>query len=299
MYNTYQNRVTSAREVMTRAMLQYDNDIQAARLQNNSILAEIAYQSLQQQLELSLQGFQYKNNLILEQANKKVEMDNMYYQRYQDVLAQINHENAMAEEIRQFNQNYELQMKQYNESIRQFNQEYALREKEYKESIRQFNEEIARLKKKDEQEYKMQIQELELKKKQVEQEKKQWEAEMKLKEKQLAEEKRQFDETMAYNKSKSTGGGNDTPKPAVVDPPRITDTPQKAYPNQTGSFRDRNYTTNKASLNAIGLGNVTAAELARLLEKGIVKRTVKNGQYYYTMANPGGLKNMGLSQGGR
>jgi hypothetical protein len=190
-------------------------------------------------------------------------------------------------------------MKQYNESIRQFNQEYALREKEYKESIRQFNEEIARLKKKDEQEYQMEIKNLELKKKQVEQEKKQWEAEMKLKEKQLAEEKRQFDETMAYNKKKSAGGGDDTPK-RVQDSPKIADTPNvKAYPNQTGSFRDRNYTTNKASLNAIGLGNVTAAELARLLEKGIVKRTVKNGQYYYTMANPGGLKNMGLSQGGR
>jgi hypothetical protein len=304
MYNTYQNRVASAREVMTRAMLQYDNDIQAARLQNNSILAEIAYQSLQQQLELSLQGFQYKNNLILEQANKKVEMDQMYYQRYQDVLAQINHENAMAEEIRQFNQNYELQMKQYNESIRQFNQEYALREKEYKESIRQFNEEIARLKKKDEQEYKMQIQELELKKKQVEQEKKQWEAEMKLKEKQLAEEKRQFDETMAYNKSKSTGGGNDTPKPAVVDPPRITDTPQKAYPNQTGSWRqnDRGNTTptnNMQSIINLGYGPISAAYLAQLVSSGKVTRTLKNGQYYYSRkqsASTNRLKNMGLSK---
>lgn len=304
-YNTYQNRVAAAREVMTRAMLQYDSDIQAARLQNNSILAEIAYQSLQQQLELSLQGFQYKNNLILEQANKKVEMDNMYYQRYQDVLAQINHENAMAEEIRQFNQNYELQMKQYNESIRQFNQEYALREKEYKESIRQFNEEIARLKKKDEQEYQMEIKNLELKKKQVEQERKQWEAEMKLKEKQLAEEKRQFDQQMAYQKSKSTGssGGGGGSKTSGGSSKVSGGSSKVNSGSNSGSWRQNDRgnatpTNNMQSIINLGYGPVSAAYLAQLVSSGKVTRTLKNGQYYYSRkqsASTNRLKNMGLS----
>ena len=104
MYNTYQNRVAMARESLSKAMLQYDNAITEARLQNNAALAEIAYQTLQQSLELSLAGFQYKNQLILEQANKKIELDNMYYNRYQDVLEQINHENAIKEDIRQYNE---------------------------------------------------------------------------------------------------------------------------------------------------------------------------------------------------
>ena len=304
MYNTYQNRVMTARESFTRAVQAYDSDIQAARLQNNSILAEIAYQSLQQQLELSLQGFQYKNNLILEQANKKVELENTYYSRYMDVLNQINTENAMAEEIRQYNQNYELQLKQYNESIRQFNQEYDLRKKEYQEGIRQFNEEIARLKAKDKQEYELEIKNLELKKKQLEQEQKQWEQEQALKKEQLEEEKRQFNETMAYNKSKSSGssggsGGSVISGGGGSGGGKVKTDDTSETPNAGGSWRDRNYTNNMASLKAIGLGNVTAADLARLLSSGIVKRTVKNGQYYYTMANPGGLKNMGLSQGGR
>lgn len=160
MYNTYQNRVATARESYNQAVLNYNNSIKEARLQNNSVLAEIAYQALQQQLELSLQGFQYKNQLILDQANKKLEVDNMYYNRYQDVLNQINHENAMAEEIRQFEKNYELQTKQLDESIRQFELEYDQRIKEFDEGIRQFNEEIARLKKKDEQEYQMEIKRL-------------------------------------------------------------------------------------------------------------------------------------------
>jgi hypothetical protein len=117
MYNAYQNRVAVARESYNRAILNYDNAIQEAILQNNSVLAEIAYNALQEQLELSLQGFQYKNQLLLEKADKKTQMENEYYQRYQDVLAQINTENALAEEIRQYNESLAEEKRQFNESI--------------------------------------------------------------------------------------------------------------------------------------------------------------------------------------
>ena len=179
-------------------------------MQNNSVLAEIAYNALQQQLELSLQGFQYKNQLLLDQASKKIELDNTYYNRWQDVLNQINHENAMAEEIRQFEENYklqtqqlELQAKELDESIRQFEKNYELKIKEFDESIRQFNEEMERLKKKDAQEYELEIKKLELQKQQMEEQKRQFEAEQALKREQLAEEQRQFNEQMA--KRSSTG----------------------------------------------------------------------------------------------
>lgn len=113
MYNTYQNRVATAREAYTRAVQNYDNSITEARLQNNSALAEIAYKALQQQLELSLQGFQYKNQLVLQQADKKTELEQMYHERWQDVLGQINTENALAEEIRQFNESMALEREQF------------------------------------------------------------------------------------------------------------------------------------------------------------------------------------------
>lgn len=103
MYNTYQNRVAMARDSINRAMLNFDNGINEARLQNNSAIAEIKFKALQEQLSLSLQGFQYKNQLIDTLASKKTDIDQIYYNRYQDVLAQINHENAMAEQIRQYN----------------------------------------------------------------------------------------------------------------------------------------------------------------------------------------------------
>ncbi len=113
MYNTYQNRVATAREAYGLAIQNYNNAITEARLQNNSVLAEIAYEALQKQLELSLQGFQYKNTLILDKANKKTEVERDYYNRYQDVLKQINTENSLAEQIRQYNESMALEREQF------------------------------------------------------------------------------------------------------------------------------------------------------------------------------------------
>jgi len=125
MYNTYQNRIATARESYNRAVLNYDNAIKDARLQNNAALAEIAYNALQQQLELSLAGFQYKNQLVLAKSEAKRETDNTYYGRYQDVLSQINTENALAEEVRQYNEKMAEEKRQFDaqmaEEKRQFN----------------------------------------------------------------------------------------------------------------------------------------------------------------------------------
>ena len=100
-YVAYQNRVTAAREVYNRAVLNYDNSIAEARLQNNVLLAEIAYNTLQKSLELGLAGFQHENTLLLEKAKEKRDINKTYHTYYQDVLDQINQENALAEEKRQ------------------------------------------------------------------------------------------------------------------------------------------------------------------------------------------------------
>jgi hypothetical protein len=252
----------TARESFNQAVLNYDNAIKDARLQNNSVLAEIAYNALQQQLELSLQGFQYKNQLILEQANKKVELDNTYYNRYLDVLNQINHENAMAEDVRQFEKNYELQNKQLDEQIRQFEQTYELQVKEYQEGIRQFNEEIARLKKKDEQEYQLQIQELELKKKQLEQEQKRWEEEMALKKKQLAASK---DRSSSDNTKTGTVTSNTTKAVVSAGVSAISNAVKASgYLTQLiSSGADKNRVLSEIAI-AQKNGALTAAEAAKL-----------------------------------
>ena len=136
MYNTYQNRIATARQSFNQAVLNYNNAIKDAQLQNSSALAEIAFQGLQQQLQYALEGFQYKNSLLIEQANKKQEIDNTYYGRYQDVVNQINQENALAEQTRQYEEqmayqkaqderDYQLQLQQLAEEKRQFNASLA------------------------------------------------------------------------------------------------------------------------------------------------------------------------------
>ena len=274
MYNTYQNRVATAREVYTQAVLNYDNAIKDARLQNNAILAEIAHNALKEQLELGIQGFQYKNSLIIDKANKKIEVDNNYYNRWQDVLNQINTENAMAEEVRQFNKNYDLQSKQLDEEIRQFNKNYDLKLKEFNEGIRQFNEEIARLKKKDAQEYQLEIKNLELKKKQMEEDKRQWEAEMNLKKQQLA-----------ATKQKSSGGGSSSKKSSTVKK------------SSSGSSSSVNKTSSGTSVDTdsiikLGYGPISASNLANKVATGQVTATQKGDTISFTKN-----KNSGLAAG--
>lgn len=116
-YNTYQNRYLAARESYNQAILNYDNSIKEAQLANNSALATIAYEALQKQLELSLQGFQYKNTLLLQKLDAVNQTKDRYYTRYQDVLQQINTENSMAEQIRQFNEKMAEEKRQYNETM--------------------------------------------------------------------------------------------------------------------------------------------------------------------------------------
>lgn len=113
MYNTYQNRVATARENHNLIIQDFNNSMTEARLQNNAALAEIAMESLQKRLELNLAGFQYKNQLLLDKMGKKTNLENEYYARYQDVLAQINTENALAEQVRQYNEQMALQKEQF------------------------------------------------------------------------------------------------------------------------------------------------------------------------------------------
>lgn len=122
-FNSYQNRYASAKEDYNNAVLNYNNGIKDAMLQNSSSLAQIAYEGLQSQLELALQGFQYKNELLQTQFNNQMQIESLYETKYNNVLNQINEENRLAEERRQFNA-------QLAENRRQFNATQAAKAKE-------------------------------------------------------------------------------------------------------------------------------------------------------------------------
>lgn len=117
MYNAYQNRVATARESYNRAVVDYDNAIKDAQLANNAALAELAHNTLQTKLELALQGFQYKNDLLQKQIAYKNETEDRYYNRWKDVLSQINTEKAFEYQKERDRVADEQWQKQYNLSV--------------------------------------------------------------------------------------------------------------------------------------------------------------------------------------
>ncbi len=121
IYNAYQNRVATAKDSLNRSLLNFSNSIQQARLANNEKLAEIAYNALQMENELNQRAFEYKNNLILQRESALERINEMYYQRYQDVLSQINNEIALQMEIDRIDREYEQWITEFTEQVRQQN----------------------------------------------------------------------------------------------------------------------------------------------------------------------------------
>ena len=111
MYTAYQNRVATARAAFEVTKQNFANAITEAQLQNSSLLAEIAYNAQQKQLELNMQKYMNSQTLLLEKVNAARTIEQMYHTRYQDTLSQINAENSLAEQVRQFNE--QLQLEKY------------------------------------------------------------------------------------------------------------------------------------------------------------------------------------------
>ena len=113
-YNTYQNRYAQARENYNTIVMNYDNNIKEAQLQNSSALLEIYNKAQQEQLELALQNFTVIKDLTLSKQNQYLAIDSEYNNRWRQVESQINTENALAEEIRQYNASLAEQQRQFN-----------------------------------------------------------------------------------------------------------------------------------------------------------------------------------------
>lgn len=138
-YNTYQNRYAQARESYNDIVQNYNNNITEAQLQNSSALAKIYADAQKEQLELALQSFSVIKDLKLAKQNAASALDSEYNNRWRQVEAQINTENSLAEQIRQYNESIALQKQQLAQSQAQWEKEFALSQKKLAEDKRQFN----------------------------------------------------------------------------------------------------------------------------------------------------------------
>ena len=125
MYDTYQNRIASARQSKENAMLEFNNAIKEAQLTNNATLAENALIALKEKMNILLEGFNYKDTATQNKLNWEYNINNNYYDRYKDVESQINYENEQAEAIRQYQEQMEYQKQQDALAQQRWEQELA------------------------------------------------------------------------------------------------------------------------------------------------------------------------------
>ena len=204
MFTAYQNRMATARETMAQANMNFDNGIKDAILQNNSAIAEIYANAHKEQLQISLEGFQYKNTLLENQMEREMQLKQHYSNEWQNVLQQMNTENALAEQVRQAN----IQQAQWEK-------EYQQKMAEFEERKRQFDVEMERLRKQDEADAKYKAEQLALQKKQLEEEQRQFNLQYENSKKTATAQAKYYNsqskkydaETQAYNLN---GNGNGT-----------------------------------------------------------------------------------------
>ncbi len=143
MYNAYQNRVSSAKENLNKATLNYNNSIQQAILANNEKLAEIAFNSLQTQNQLNQQAFEYKNSVILQKQETLQKINDTYYARYQNVLAQINNEIELQMTLDKIDREYDQWVKEFNEKNRQYWASFDAQNKQWQKEMSLKERELA------------------------------------------------------------------------------------------------------------------------------------------------------------
>lgn len=268
MYNQYQNRVATAREVLSQAILNYDNNIKEAMLQNNSILAEIEANAALESAKLALEGFQYKNNLVLEQANKKIELDNIYYNRWQDVLTQMNTENAMRFEEAENQKN-----RDFEAAENKLDREFQAKQKELDRSFEEKMAAINRQHEKDMLKAKTAA-EKELADYKHQQDLAKLEKEYEYDKKLLAEEHENQKAYYAYQQSYkgssgsgSSGGGGSGGSSTINKNSTTKKTSTLIRPN---AIYSSGATVDQKSVSKLGLGPLSAKELASLVSTGKV-----------------------------
>ena len=100
MYQSYQSRKALAYKAFSKAMTEYNNQITMARAQNSVTIAQIASDAIKEKARIALEGFYYKNDLIVGKANKEIELNQYYDGKWQDTYDRMVDE---ARDARDFN----------------------------------------------------------------------------------------------------------------------------------------------------------------------------------------------------
>ena len=285
MYNTYQNRVATARESLSQAMLNYDNAIKDAQLQNNAALAEIAMQSLQKQSEYILQGVLRTEQLKLALEDKKMEVEKFYSDEWWKQYEYLNQEVQRDWETDQ-NELKLLWQKEENAIDRAHDLERDRINNEFAEKLEgiKHDYDIKLLNAKTEKDKEVATHEYNLAMQKLEEEHKN---DLAILDKQLANEK----DLLAYQKSLNSAsltGGNSGSSGSKKTTTKQTTTASinKGLVNSGQAKTISQYEKNNSakstnatmdSILALGYGPISATKLNELVASGVVEEYTKNG----------------------
>lgn len=118
MYTAYQNRIATAREAYTRAVVSYDTAIAEAKATNSVALAEIASKALEQSLNIAVQFAMQNNSLLVQKANQAATIRQNTFTNYMDVYKTLQdeaqHNESMAAQKAQFDASLAEERRQFN-----------------------------------------------------------------------------------------------------------------------------------------------------------------------------------------
>jgi hypothetical protein len=118
MYNAYQSRVAVARESYNTLVMNYDNAIKDAQIQGSVALAELARDTFNQGMELTLQEFTFKNDLLQAKKNDALMLDEYYTNKYNNTYNQILNEKQLQYGVINDIKDREQQQREWEQSLK-------------------------------------------------------------------------------------------------------------------------------------------------------------------------------------
>jgi hypothetical protein len=97
MYVAYQNRVAVARESYNKAVVDYNNAITEAKLNNSSVLAEIAANALEQSMEATITFLSMGQSLLTQKADAAYKIKQATHSNYMDILNYLENQRQFDE----------------------------------------------------------------------------------------------------------------------------------------------------------------------------------------------------------
>lgn len=107
-YTTYQNRVSAAAGAYQKAITNYDNDINQARLNNDVQKAQNALNKLKLELQNTQDYYSNVASLSQQKLKSNQSLQSQYLDQYNTVYNQILNERKFDESVRQWNKEYSL-----------------------------------------------------------------------------------------------------------------------------------------------------------------------------------------------